>query len=67
MSGVAIDPVKFTREVRSEMAKVTWPSRKETMVTTGLVFVLATVAAIFFFVADQIIGVGVRLLFGTGF
>ena len=67
MSGVAMDPVKFLREVRSEMAKVTWPSRKETMVTTGLVFALATVAAAFFFIADQIIGVGVRLLFGTGF
>ncbi len=67
MSGVATDPLKFAREVRGEMAKVTWPSRKETMVTTGLVFALATVAAAFFFIADQIIGIGVRLLFGTGF
>ncbi len=67
MSGVATDPLKFAREVRVEMAKVTWPSRKETMVTTGLVFALATVAAAFFFIADQIIGIGVRLLFGTGF
>jgi preprotein translocase subunit SecE len=65
MSGVAFDPLKFAREVRSEMAKVTWPSRKETMVTTGLVFALAAVAAAFFFVADQIIGIGVRLLFGS--
>ena len=64
---MAIDPLKFARDVRSEMNKVTWPARKETMITTGLVFALATLAAVFFFIADQIIGVGVRLLFGTGF
>lgn len=62
---MAFDPLKFAREVRSEMAKVTWPSRKETMVTTGLVFALAAAAAAFFFIADQIIGIGVRLLFGS--
>ena len=64
---LALNPLKFLSEVRAEVAKVTWPTRKETMVTTGLVFVLGTVAAAFFFIADQIIGVGVRLLFGTGF
>ena len=63
---MAINPLKFAREVRSEITKVTWPTRKETVVTTGLVFALAALAAVFFFVADQIIGVGVRLLFGTG-
>ena len=40
MSGVAFDPVKFYREVRSEMTKVTWPSRKETLQTTGLVLAM---------------------------
>ena len=63
---LAIDPAKFVREVRQEVAKVTWPSRKETLVTTGLVFALSALAAVFFFVADQIIGVGVRALFGVG-
>ena len=63
---MAFDPAKFVREVRSEVSKVTWPSRKETMVTTGLVFAMASLAALFFFVADQIIGVGVRALFGAG-
>jgi preprotein translocase subunit SecE len=63
---VALNPAIFVREVRSEVAKVTWPSRKETMVTTGLVFAMAALAAIFFFVADQVIGVGVRALFGVG-
>ena len=62
---VAIDPVRFLREVRGEIAKVTWPSRKETLVTTGLVVAMAFAAAIFFFIADQIIGVGVRALFGV--
>lgn len=60
------DPALFVRQVRQEMAKVTWPSRKETMITTGLVFVLSILAAIFFFVVDQIIAYGVRLLFGFG-
>jgi preprotein translocase subunit SecE len=64
--GVALNPVKFVREVRAEVAKVTWPSRKETMITTGLVFALSAIAALFFFVADQVIGVGVRALFGVG-
>jgi preprotein translocase subunit SecE len=66
MSGVAFDPAKFVREVRSEMTKVTWPSRKETLVTTGLVIGMAALAAIFFFLADQIIGVAVRALFVVG-
>jgi len=64
MSGAAFDPLKFFREVRIEMAKVTWPSRKETLVTTGLVMGLAALAAVFFFVADQVIGLVIRALFG---
>jgi len=63
---VAFDPAKFVREVRSEVAKVTWPSRKETAVTTGLVLLMAAIATLLFFVADQIIGLAVRALFGTG-
>ncbi len=63
--GSAFNPVKFFREVRVEMTKVTWPARKETMVTTGLVFAMAAIAAIFFFVVDQVAGLGVRILFGV--
>ena len=63
---MALDPAKFVREVRAEMAKVTWPSRKETLVTTGLVLAMAALATVFFFVADQVIGIGVRALFGAG-
>ncbi len=61
---MAVDPARFVREVRAEMARVTWPSRKETLVTTGLVFAMVALAAIFFFLVDQIIGVGIRALFG---
>ena len=63
---LAADPVKFLRDVRAEIGKVTWPSRKETLITTGLVFALSALAALFFFVADQVIGIGVRALFGVG-
>jgi preprotein translocase subunit SecE len=62
---VAFDPAKFVREVRSEVSKVTWPSRRETLVTTGLVFLMVTIAAIFFFTVDQAIGIAVRMLFGA--
>ncbi len=63
---VAFQPAKFVREVRTEVSRVTWPSRKETMVTTGLVFAMAAIAALFFFVVDQVIGLGVRALFNVG-
>jgi len=48
-------PFKFAQEVRSETQKVTWPSRRETMITTIMVFVMVGLASIFFFFADQLI------------
>jgi preprotein translocase subunit SecE len=62
---VAFEPAKFAREVRGEVAKVTWPSRKETMITTLLVFAMAAVTSIFFFVVDQAIGLSVRAIFSA--
>jgi preprotein translocase subunit SecE len=59
-------PFKFLQEVRSEVNKVTWPSRKETMITTAMVFVMVTVASIFFMLADQIIRVLVTFILGLG-
>ena len=53
---------EFVQQVRQEMARVTWPTRKETLVTTAMVFV----AAAFFFVVDQALSYGVRLVFGLG-
>ena len=66
MSSVAFDPARFIREVRAEVAKVTWPSRRETLITTGLVLAMGALAAIFFFLIDQIVGLGIRVLFGIG-
>ena len=66
LTDVAFEPTKFLREVRAEIAKVTWPGRRETLVTTGLVVAMAAVAALFFFVVDQVIGLGVRALFNVG-
>ena len=66
LTNVAFQPAKFVREVRTEVSRVTWPSRKETLVTTGLVFAMATAAALFFFIVDQVIGLGVRALFNVG-
>jgi preprotein translocase subunit SecE len=63
---VAVDPARFVREVRSEVSKVTWPTRKETLVTTGLVIAMVALAAVFFLVVDQVIGIGVRALFAAG-
>ena len=62
---MAFEPAKFAREVRGEMAKVTWPTRKETMVTTMLVFLMAAVTSVFFFVVDQVIGLSVQAIFGA--
>lgn len=60
------DPVQFAREVRQEVSRVTWPSRKETLVTTGLVLVMSTLAALFFLVVDQLIQLVMRWVFGIG-
>jgi preprotein translocase subunit SecE len=59
-----IDPFKFLQEVRAEGQKVTWPTRKETTVTTIMVFVMVLVASIFFLLADQIMRLGVSFLLG---
>jgi preprotein translocase subunit SecE len=59
-------PVEFFQQVRQEVSRVTWPSRKETMVTTAMVFVMVFVAAVFFFVVDQAFSSAVRLIFGLG-
>ena len=59
------NPLKFVQEVRSETSKVTWPTRNEVAVTTVMVFIVATLAAIFFFIADQILSWLVSLLLGV--
>ena len=66
MDMAKVNPGQFIREVRREVSKVTWPTRKETMVTTAMVFVMAFLAAIFFFGVDLILSWIVRLILGLG-
>lgn len=61
-----INPAQFVREVRQEASKVTWPTRRETSVSTAMVFVFCMIAAIFFFLVDQVLQLGVQFMFGLG-
>jgi preprotein translocase subunit SecE len=59
-------PIEFFRQVRQEVAKVTWPSRKETTVTTTMVFVMVVVASLFFLAVDGALAWGTKLILGLG-
>ena len=61
---MAFSPFKFLQEVRNETAKVTWPTRRETVITTIMVFIMVAVSSVFFFVADQIIRVLIAFILG---
>ena len=61
-----VSPVQFLKEVRSETQKVTWPTRREVMITTIMVFVMVIFAGIFFSVSDQVIRYLVTLILGIG-
>ena len=60
------NPIEFVQQVRREVAKVTWPSRKETTITTVMVFIFVFLAAIFFFIVDQVLSTSVRAVLGFG-
>jgi preprotein translocase subunit SecE len=60
-----VSPFKFMQEVRAEAQKVTWPTRKETTVTTIMVFVMVAVASVFFLLADQLMRVAVSFILGV--
>jgi len=60
------NPFEFIQQVRQETAKVTWPTRKETVITTIMVLIMVALASIFFFIADQILGGVVSLLLDAG-
>lgn len=62
-----ISPVEYYRQVRSEMKKITWPSRQETTVSVIAVFIMVTLAAVFLYFADQVIAFFIRLIMGFGF
>ncbi len=59
-------PAEFMREVRREVTKVTWPTRKETTVSTAMVFIMVALASVFFLLVDQIVGFGIRMVLGIG-
>jgi len=55
---------EYLQQVRSETAKVVWPSRRETVVTTIMVVLMAVFASVFFLLADQVMRLGVSFLLG---
>jgi preprotein translocase subunit SecE len=58
-------PVEFVQQVREEARKIAWPSRKEVMISTVMVMIMVTMAAIFFLVVDFILKQGIdKLLLG---
>ncbi len=59
-------PVEFFQQVSAETGKVVWPTRRETLITTAMVFVFVFLASVFFFVADMVLRVGVTWILGYG-
>ena len=61
-----VNPFEFIQQVRAEASKVVWPTRRETLVTTGLVLLLVAFASVFFVVVDQVLREFVSLALGFG-
>lgn len=59
-------PAEFVRQVRQEVSKVTFPTRRETMISAALVLVMVVVAAVFFLVADNVIQLVIKSILGFG-
>ncbi len=66
MASKTSNPFTFLQQVKTETTKVTWPSRRETLISTVMVVVFAIIAMIFFFAADQVMALGVDLVLGLG-
>jgi preprotein translocase subunit SecE len=60
------NPFEFIQQVRAEAAKVVWPTRRETLITTGLVLMLVVFTSLFFVVVDQVLRELVSLALGFG-
>ena len=58
------NPFEFLQQVREEGNKVTWPSRRETLISTAMVFIMVAVASVFFFAVDSVLHWGVQKLLG---
>ena len=61
-----VNPFKFLSEVRQEGRKVTWTNRRETLVSTGLVFIMSAIMALFFWGVDSLFGLSIGFLLGLG-
>ena len=59
---MATNPIQFIQQTRSEVGKITWPGRREVALTSVMVFLLAVVAATFFFFVDWVIRTGLTTL-----
>lgn len=59
-----LNPAKFIREVRTEVGRVTWPSRKETLISTAMVLIIAGLASVFFLMVDGIFAWGISQILG---
>ncbi|MFU0505683.1 preprotein translocase subunit SecE [Pseudaminobacter sp. NGMCC 1.201702] len=66
MASKTTNPFTFLQQVRSETAKVTWPSRRETVISTIMVLVFSVLTMAFFFAADQLMAFAVELILGIG-
>jgi len=66
MASKTSNPFTFFQQVRSETAKVTWPSRRETMISTLMVFIFSVIAMVFFFAADQLMALAVEYILVVG-
>lgn len=59
-----VNPLQFIQQVRAEVAKVVWPTRREVMLTTVMVFILAALTAVFFAIVDILIRGGLNTILG---
>ena len=63
---MATNPLQFLQQVRSETAKVHWPTRKEVVTTTIMVFIMAALTSVFFFLVDLLIRTGLTAILWIG-
>ena len=59
-------PAQFVRQVRQEISKISWATRRETGTATLTVFVMVTIAALFFLLVDMVLSSGVQFVLGMG-
>jgi preprotein translocase subunit SecE len=58
------NPLQFVQQVRAEVSKVVWPNRREVVVTSVMVFIMALLTALFFFFVDWMIRIGLQTVLG---